>query len=359
MQRVALELHEALQHMADLSYSAHVLRVPWAQTHLRTVPFLWSSFRAVRSRAAKREIDVVLFSSMVTASLAVPLRKILVRSGVAAAAIVHGQDVTMPVGVYQRFVPSVFRSLDLLLPVSTATGQAAIDRGMNPSRVSSLGNGVDVDRFPPPVHDRESRRAILGHLGDGLPPDTTVLCSVGRQVRRKGSAWFVEHVLPHLPPTYHYLLAGDGPENERIRETVQQAGVGDRVRMLGRVSEEDLERLYRGADLFIMPNISVPGDMEGFGVVMLEAGLCGMPTVGARLEGIAEVITDGENGQLVPSGDSKAFVDAVLALSRSSNELAHASRRAFRFTRDTFSWDSVALRYVEALRSLVSETEVA
>ena len=66
-----------------------------------------------------------------------------------------------------------------------------------------------------------------------------------------------------------------------VRDAVGRHGLAERVRILGRVGEELLATLYSGADLFVMPNIPVPGDMEGFGVVMLEAGLNGLPVLAA------------------------------------------------------------------------------
>src|SRR5690606_1075671 len=115
--------------------------------------------------------------------------------------------------------------------------------------------------------------------------DALLLCSVGRHQERKGFHWFVEEVVPRLGEGTVYLLGGEGPMTPRIRETVARLGLGDRVRVLGQVSEAMLLSLFRGSDLFVMPNIHVPGDLEGFGVVMLEAGICGLPIVAADLEG--------------------------------------------------------------------------
>ena len=80
-----------------------------------------------------------------------------------------------------------------------------------------------------------------------------------------------------------------------------------RVRCLGKISEDELVELYRRGQLFVMPNIVVPGDMEGFGIVMLEAGACGLPTLAADLEGIRDVIDEGINGWFAPTEDADAF----------------------------------------------------
>jgi len=288
---------------------------------------------------------------MVTASMCVVLRGVFRRHGVMSAAIVHGLDVTTASSVYQRFVPVVFRSLDLVMPVSRATGEQCLLRGLDARKLNPIPNGVDTSRFAAPVFRQEERRLALGGLSesDNLERPPLILCSVGRHVRRKGFAWFVENVMPQLPGDVHYWLAGQGPETDSIRATIVRCNLGGRVRLLGRVSETDLETLYRGADLFVMPNIPVPGDMEGFGVVILEAGMNGMPTIGARIEGIAEVIRDGANGMLVDSLDATAFVEAIGAFLRDPSRMESASREAFEFTRSRFSWQSVGAEYLRVL----------
>ncbi|MDA0379529.1 MAG: glycosyltransferase family 4 protein, partial [Bacteroidetes bacterium] len=98
MQRVAMELDAALGRMdrPDLVYDIIKLEASWSWIHVRILPFLVSAWFSLRRRIRRGEVDVILFSSMVTASLAVSLRPLMDRHGVRAAAIVHGQDVTKP-----------------------------------------------------------------------------------------------------------------------------------------------------------------------------------------------------------------------------------------------------------------------
>ena len=302
--------------------------------------------------AERREVDAILFSSMVTASLAVPLRKHLRRYGVATAAIVHGRDVTLNVSAYQKFIPRVFSALDAVLPVSRATGEACLERGLQEEKLFVVPNGVSVNRFTATQRTAARSELLERFGGNGLPEHALLLCSVGRQVKRKGFAWFVHEVMPLLPKDIHYWLAGEGPEAEEIVAAARSKGVSDRIRLLGRVSENDLELLYAGSDLFIMPNIPVRGDMEGFGVVMLEAGLSGLPTIGARLEGIADVIEESENGHLVRSGDAWAYSEAVMQYYRDEFRLQAASERAAYHVRSRFSWQAVADKYVGVLQRL-------
>ena len=357
MQRVSLELHEALSADRSVRYDAIVQRATWSQTHFRTPFFLLRTLLVLWWRAVRGEMDVVLFSSMVTASLVWPLARVFRRSGVRTAAIVHGLDVTTPFGPWQLLGRLVFARIDLVLPVSRATGEECVRRGLASDRVRPVRNGVDVRRFLPLLSAPTARRRLVRRIQGTDHPlherGGLLLVSVGRHVRRKGFDWFVRSVMPLLPDDVQYWIAGDGPETPAILNAVEEAGLTHRVRLLGRVSEEDLHTLYRGADLFVMPNVPVPDDMEGFGVVMLEAGLGGLTSVGSEMEGIAEVITEGANGHLVPSGDASAFADAIMRYHGEPERRLRAAYRTYSHTRRNFSWKAVSAEYVSVLSSLV------
>jgi phosphatidylinositol alpha-1,6-mannosyltransferase len=350
MQRVAVELHEALRARAGVELCDVLLRTSWRWTHVRTVAFLARAGARIWQAARRGAADAVLFSSMVTGALAWPLQGTLAKAGVATGAIAHGRDVTLPVAPYQGLLPRVFEALDGVFPVSRATGEAARERGLPADKKHVIPNGVDPGRFAPPEDAGAARRALLDAVpGATLPDGSTLLCSVGRHVERKGFGWFIEHVLPRLPAGVHYWLAGDGTRTDALRQAARRAGVAERVRLLGRVPEGTLRRLYRGADLFVMPNVPVPGDMEGFGVVMLEAGLSGLPTVAARLEGIQDVIAEGENGHLVRPRDAAGFAEIIRRYHTGERDPRAAGQRAAEHVRERFGWPAVAERYVEAL----------
>ena len=352
MQRVATELYEAMGALDNLSLDGQLLYSSWDWVHYRVPGFLASSYRKLRRLATSQAVDVVLFSSMVTAALAVPLRKVFQTNGITTAAIVHGQDVTTPFGPYQKFVPKVFNAVDAILPVSKATGDQCLLRGLPASKLRVVPNGVKLERFEALAPHPTMRQEMFASLGRSLPENALLLCTVGRQVKRKGFAWFIDQVMPRLPEHVHFWLAGDGPEENAITEAARHHGLQDRVVRLGRITDAQLSHLLRGADLFMMPNIPVPGTMEGFGVVMLEAGLCGLPAVAARLEGIQDVITEGINGHLVESGDADAFAGHNQRYEADRLTLRALSESAYQHTKHTFGWPSVAQQYVDTLADI-------
>ena len=337
MQRVAVELADVLAKRDDLQYRQLVLRSAWRWHHIQCVPWLAATATRLHRIASQKQTDVVLFSSMVTGALATLIRRRCSAANIQLAAIAHGRDVTLP-GIYQTLqVRRTLKALDCVLPVSRATGLECEERGMPPSRIQVIPNGVTISRYT---------------VGPGSGGRVQKLLSVGRLVKRKGFAWFVDQVMPVLPSHVEYWIAGTGPESETIRHAASARGLEGRVHLLGRCSDEHLVKLYGESDLLIMPNLPVEGDMEGFGVVMLEAGSSGTPAIAADLEGIRDVITNDVNGRLVPSGDASAFKDAILNYPTS----AAARAKARKHTAANFSWPSVAELYVRYLRELHTGT---
>jgi phosphatidylinositol alpha-1,6-mannosyltransferase len=112
-----------------------------------------------------------------------------------------------------------------------------------------------------------------------------------------------------------------------------------------------LDVAYAAADLFVMPNIPVHGDMEGFGIVLLEANARGLPAIGADLEGIRDVIQNGENGRKVPVVDTEAWIDGIDALL--AEDAAPQRERARRFVHERFDWAHVADRYIQYLQEVI------
>jgi phosphatidylinositol alpha-1,6-mannosyltransferase len=328
-------------------------------------PFIVATMLKIRKAISLGEVDAVLFSAMPSAVIAPLLGKHARRAGVPLLAIAHGHDVILDNAVYRRMLKSVFANLDGVLAVSRSTGAASIARGLDESALYISPNGVDPDRFgnrgAALSFDRKERRALLQRtfpkLAGKIPPGALVLCSVGRQVKRKGQEWFVRSVMPRLESEVHLVLGGRGPEAEAIGRAATESGMVARVHALGLVPEEKLAGLYCGSDLFVMPNIPVSGDMEGFGVVMLEAGLCGLPSIAARVEGIEDVIAEGVNGYAVAALDAAGFAERINLHAKDRAALDALSRSARAHTLNTYSWDVVAANIVETIRGVIGRAQ--
>lgn len=260
----------------------------------------------------------------------------------------HGLDILYPRRIYQAVVLPCVRRADVVVAISQAAREACLAKGVAPDRCPVIPIGVHAPHEQP---DRYLARERL-RLALALElRDCPVLLTVGRLVPRKGVAWFVREVLPALAqvePRAIYLVVGEGPERPTVRRIVRERKMHERVVLLGRVPHDILADLYAAATLFLMPNVPVPGDMEGFGIVALEAASRGLPVVASRLEGIPDAVVDGENGVLVPPLDAEAWVAAIHGLLADGAARADLAARAREFTRSRYRWETLAREYVRA-----------
>ncbi len=352
MQRVSMQLIDELNTREDIEIKTIIQHAPWKGIEIKTAFFLTKLVFKLPKIVKEFKPDIILFSSMVTASLAKFCRN---KIDVPMVTINHGQDVKMPIGIYQNFVPKVFEALDGVISVSEATRQECIKRGMSPEKGVALPNGFDMSDFKDVPDKSVGRQEIEKAFSVDLSKKTLLL-TVGRQVKRKGHEWFITKVLPQIKSEIIYLVIGAGPEHERLKELVKDSNLQEKVLMAGKQPDEVLKNAYAGSDIFIMPNIPISGDMEGFGIVLLEANLAGTPAVAADLEGIKDVIENGKNGYKIKVKDSKSFSEQIDSLIE--NNLEEMSSSSRKFVLENFTWNKVAQQYISYLKEIVENKKI-
>ena len=347
MQRVSIQLVEELRKNPNVTVKTIIQHAPWKGIELRTSVFLAKLARKLPQIVKDYKPDVILFSSMVTASLAKLTRN---KIDIPMVTINHGQDVKMPIGIYQKFVPSVFEALDGVISVSKATREECIKRGMHPDKGIALPNGFDLSHAEESPEKLSSRESIAKAFDLDLK-GKSLLITVGRQVKRKGHEWFITEVIPKIKSDIIYLAIGEGPEHDRLLDIQKGLPHKDKIVFVGKQPDELLHQAYSAADVFIMPNIPVEGDMEGFGIVLLEANLAATPAVAADLEGIKDVVENGENGFKVPVRDSETFASRVDEII--TNDYNAFSEKSRNYVMQNFAWNRVAERYISYLEEVI------
>jgi glycosyltransferase involved in cell wall biosynthesis len=216
--------------------------------------------------------------------------------------------------------------------VSRSTRDFLVQReGLPPERVSVVYNGVDLERFDP---ERANTKRDPAH---------PLIAGVGRLHPQKDFGLFLEVAarLVARHPAIRFIIAGDGPETAMLQTKARALGLAERVRFAGHIS--DMREIYAAADALLLTS-----RYEGTPLTVLEAMAMRVPVVASRLDGIAEVITDGEDGFLVGQGDVDGFADRVtrlLADSQLRHRIADAARRR---VETTFSAAAMAAQ-VEAI----------
>jgi len=189
---------------------------------------------------------------------------------------------------------------------------------IRPEKISLVPNAIDLRRFSPGEASRDEARARLG-----LPVASRIVAGVGRLNPQKNFALFLDIAAQLAPrfPDLHFLLAGDGPEEQMLREKASALGIANRVTFSGYVADTRL--VYLAADVLLMPS-----RYEGLPMTLLEAMAMGLPVVASKLDGIAEVIGDGSEGFLVPSDDAALFVERTAALLADAELSSRISKNA-------------------------------
>ncbi|WP_037471925.1 glycosyltransferase family 4 protein [Simplicispira psychrophila] len=195
------------------------------------------------------------------------------------------------------------------------------DLGADASKLHTLRNGVDLERFTP-----ESRSAARRWLG--LPEDGQYLLSVGHLIERKGHHLAIE-ALPALPGV-QLLVAGAGPQHTALQALATRLGVADRVHWLGVLAQTDLKWCYNAADA-----LTLCSSREGWANVLLESMACGTPVIATNIWGTPEVVSTHAAGVLMGQRDAEALVQAWRQLMA-----ALPTREDTRLHAEKFSWDA-------------------
>ena len=319
--------------------------------------FVLFSLTEGRRQMRRFRPDAILCGSLVAA----PAGWILSRFfRVPWALIAYGGEIVHPGRIYGAALRFLFRRADLLLPISAHTRDLVARAGIAPRRSAIVHPGVDAPAFDrPPERGAE---AILAAC-----EGRRVLLTVGRLVRRKGVLEFVERVMPGIArrcPDALFLVAGEDARaslihkgegmRARIEAAIAARGLGSHVRLLGQVPDEDLRRLYFRADVFVLPCLDLPGDVEGFGIVFSEAALARTPIVATRVGGIPDAVEDGVTGFLAPAGDWAKLEDFAVRLLDDAPLRERMSAAAAERARREFDWPVICAKYERELAGLVA-----
>ncbi len=238
----------------------------------------------------------------------------------------------------RRRIIDVTRSAAHMITVSDSLKNCLLDLGAANDHVTVLRNGVDLAFFQPAV-DRTSLRRELGLN------DRRVLLSVGNLIELKGHHLVIEAM--RQLPEFDLVVIGGGPEESFLRQLADKWSLRDRVRLVGRLSQEALRRYYQAADVLVLAS-----KREGWANVLLESMACGTPVVATPVGGSPEVVTSADGGQLTADRSAKAIVDAVGRLFDAS-----PSRDSTRHYAERFSWDDTSRGQLEIFERVVAASK--
>jgi glycosyltransferase involved in cell wall biosynthesis len=331
-------------------------------------------FRAKKILSENPNISLIHLNDGLMAFFALPIKKM---TGVPVLVTLHGLDIVYPSKLFQKFVVAKFKNLDGVIAVSQATAGECIRRGFDRDRVYVVRNGVDTAMSF--INTQPGfRKSLEQKLGIPLH-EKKILVSIGRSVRRKGFSWFITRVLPQLdqsiiyliigPPHRHIrkinfflsllpkyiahliiLILGLGIEEIDIQRALKRPDIKNRAFFLGKLPLEEMVQILRHADLYVMPNVRVIGDTEGFGLVALEASVNGLPVLASAIEGITCAVIDGKNGFLVSPEADSVWVDKIHTLLSDRINLQKFGEESRDYTINSYAWEKMVEGYLAVFR---------
>ncbi len=296
---------------------------------------------------------------------------------------VHGLDVVFPNRIYKKNILPEYRNYDLIIAVSRATANACTERGIPQEKIIVISNGVDAS-----IADNGYTAAdldVIRQYGLDIQNKRLLVC-MGRAVKRKGFSWLVKNIIPQLKGDFTLAIIGPFPQQRsladkvigtlppklarqvtlflgwptdehELRSLLLKPQFKDKVKHLGKLPLDHLLKVVSAADAFLMPNIPVSGDLEGFGLVCLEACLCGTKVFASDLEGIKDVISHNNNGYLLPAGDIAAWTAALNLLIDQPGAYGLQPNEIKEYSLKKFGWDKMVHEYLQSFKTLVQEPE--
>ena len=271
-------------------------------TSLRVLARLWQTIRAWRP-------DVILCGVAYPSVIVTWLITRLTRTPYVSYA--HSEDFLPITGLRRRVLGRALRRAAAVITVSRFTQQALIDLDIDSARIKVVPPGIELARF--------------AQANGAAAPEAWTLLTVGRLVLRKGQDTVIR-ALPQViqaVPNVRYIVAGDGPDAEVLRDLAAGLGVADRVVFAGALTDEALHDLYHTCDVFVLPTRPAAGEVEGFGIVLLEAGAARKPVIAGRTGGTPDAVIDDVTGLLIDPADVNALAQAII-------DLAHNQAKAQR-----------------------------
>ncbi len=300
----------------------------------------------------KNEYDIIISGS----SLVSPIVFFLGMIGKKPIVVnVYGLDLIYQNSLYQGMIKIFLPKFDVVVAISQATKIEATRKRIDAKKIIIIHPGVDVDEFNKPPDIEEIKNKY--NLSDKL-----VLLSVGRLAKRKGILEFVRNSLPDIIQRCKnviFLIVGGNPIDSLthkddiyscIKTEINNLGLENHVALLGKLERDELVKIYNSSDIYVLPAIFVEGDMEGFGIVLLEAAAAGIPVVSTRLGGITDAVEEGVSGILNEPGDWQGVTTSIITLIENQTLRKKLGSSGRDRVRKQFSWPYLAAEYLREVK---------
>lgn len=294
------------------------------------LPVFWHLWRIVK----KEKIKTVLVGQILPlGTVALCLSKILNFDYII---FTHGMDIVLPQKNARKnwLVKKILKNSKIAVASSNFTKQELLKFKINENRIII---SYPCPRIKPPSDENIKNNLIKKYN----LKNRKIILSAARLVERKGFDLVIKAISQAVKEinNFVYIIAGEGEYSDELKKMACASGYSDKIIFVGKISDEELKAFYNLCDLYIMPSRNINGDVEGFGIVYLEAGSFGKPVIGGRSGGVIEAVIDNKTGILVNPESVLEISDALTRLLKDndlSDKLGQCARERIK---NKFSWD--------------------
>ncbi len=249
-------------------------------------------------------------------------------------------------GIYLKHQSTSLLGADQYFPVSRYTANLLTAQKVKEEKIKIINNGTDPTLFFPTNIDALKKELKL--------KDKKILFTVCRHVERKG----IQDIITALPeviktiPNIHYIIGGKGPFSEILQQQVKELNLNDYITFTGRIADIALNQYYNLCDVFIMTPLNSKTDIEGFGIVYLEANACGKPVIGSSTGGIPDAIRHEETGLLVEASQHQEISKSIIKLLANDPLTKQLGDQGHLWVKEEMNWKSAAQKLYQAMLSV-------
>lgn len=316
----------------------------------KCLPFFFAYIFIKSYSINKRNTDIIHIGDALLSPLGVFFK---ITKRIPVTVTVYGLDVIFPNKIYQYIIPKCLKRLDKIICISQETKNECIKRGINPESCVVIPVGLEMFH---PINQLNKKKLIEDLIHTDIN-NKKILLSVGRLIERKGIPYFLKNIFLAVKGKYPeiiYLIVGSGNLKNEIEILIKELALENDVYLLENVDNILLNCLYHSSDIFVMPNIPVKGDMEGFGIVLLEASSAGLPVVASNIEGIKDAIIDKQNGFLIDPFDTEKYVKVIVDLLNDNNKRLFIGQTGKKITNSTYNWENISQKYLDVFNLIIN-----
>lgn len=307
----------------------------WGFRSVKGLMFYWRCFWQIRRLVKKHNIEEIHCGRVIHEGVTAWLLKTFL--GIPYICYVHGEDVETAATSREQslLVKQVCKNSRYLICNSNNTANLVSSLGFSSiEHCRILHPGVDLKKFTPAPSNNEFRKSMQWK-------DKVVLLTVGRLQRRKGQDFMIKAMaeLVKIYPSLLYSIVGQGECFEELSGLVTDLKLENHVQIHTNLGDKDLINCYQQCDLFILPNRTIGNDIEGFGMVLVEAQACGKGVVAGSSGGTSETMERDVTGKIIDCNSVTSIIDGVSTILDSEDYKAW-QRAANDHATKKFGWDA-------------------